>query len=358
MRGKKTVDLTPRSYLLADRLGVGEIYMIKRQRFAQVAFIYKDMDSELYFVRKDELKPFRRLFDTSTQAYVKLNCSVGYLQNILSKVAALPNSLDYYDIRVFGSDIAIELNGEDLKPYDYINVLNENDFTTELGLLIGENLALLLSGKKTHFRFCIKIDSSKVNKERVEMLKKLYQSLAQQGLSVKKEKEPVLGDVYKRGEYISICLGKASIKFKIDFEALKKARIAIQPVKAMNYYDNENGKILWFRFKMSDDVRIREPVLKLLDNEEASVGDFGVRVLLQSNLGGLKLKHESCVYIFYPFDILKYDIKNSVLGDYIGHFNLTDGLYNTTYGFKTYGCTEEVKKLRRNVRIMLVEAQS
>lgn len=344
-------DIHTSSRLLTFDLAPGEIYMLEKYMHHKVVFVYKDENSKLWLITDTGLKPFDRVYNIAHK-YIKLHCNYQYIQNILaSNTGCLEKG--YLFSYLGGLKDVIELNGQMLNPYDYIDVLNEKDYTFDMGLLIGKNIVLLPNGKKTKFRFCKKFDKQEVERlypEKIKALSALYKSITQ--TEIKKDiREFHFGDVYKKGDFISICLGVTSIDFHINYEVLQEARIPIQPVNTISYYRNENNKMLWFRFKMSGDGRIRKPVLDLLEKGIAEIGDFGVYILLLSNMGNLKLSIKNGVYNFVTFDTLKYDIRDSMLGSYIGHFDITPKLFDKSFGFKLYNCTDDVKTIRRNVRL-------
>lgn len=341
------IDLHASSSLIKG-LNNGELLVIGFYQSSNICFIYK-YDDGVYLLDKDNMYPFSMVYSVSIHKYLKCKCSLSYVQDKVNEYQLRVRSKYSLHYGLEKGQV-FDISGAQHKPMDYLYVYDIRTFESHLGLLIGSDRVLLDTGAIKNINLCRKLTNEEIesNKDKCLKLSYLYKSMITD--NVKREvRDFKVGDVYKKGDLVYIYLGKAQVKFTLAKDYLErcskeesfinKLTVNIDPL--CEYYANVDRKDdLWFKLKLSEDSRMRNVVLKVLNNEPVNVGMMGLRVLIHSNLGTYKIKtyNGSDFEVNGPIESLRYNIPNSRLGSYFMHWDFSpEELKKYTYRVTTRG---------------------
>lgn len=331
---RQNICIDKSSYIIKSMMD-GELLILGKYVDADIYFIYKYND-RVYALTADKMQPFVSAHFMSSHRYVKCKCDFSYIQAKLT---------EYDDSRTkYGDSLSyalkrgqvIDISGAALKPMDFVYVYDMKTLESELGLLIGTDQVLSFSGAVKRFNLCKKLTQTEIKncKDRCDKLVNLYKSMVTDKVK-KNVQEFKVGDVYKKGDCVSVYLGKAKLLFNFNEDTYNRElktvtyasntiNVDVQPLK--DYYANKNReKDLWFRMKMSDDSRLKNIVLNILNHEDVQLSMRGLYILMLCNMGYYKITAKcSDLYIVDgPISGLKYDLRNSSLGSYFMHWDIT-----------------------------------
>lgn len=298
--------------------------------------------------------------DIKLDYVIKTRCGLQYLVSKLKDAASRKQNaiFDAFSYIIWDRELVLEINGKELYPGDYIHVISLQDFQLQIGQYLGRNKVMLITGEIISFQLCEKLD-----KDDLELQKayKILNQLSNAALKpvCKKESGIEVGDVYKRGNIVFICLGALGINFWMQNGKylIMDKRIGVNKLNAN--YRNQNSEYLWFRVKVSKDDRIFDIVrhFELYNTYSVYYEDF--MEIVVDNVGRMEyeLDYRSVDIELYRFYNLFYEMKTNKLGNYLGKLVFFGGAWEEYRLNDTPGYTKSMRVVRNSLRFSFIEAK-
>lgn len=346
------------SYIFKDK-EPGDVWVCGEYKSNKVAFIYADENNTLKTYCSNP-KTVNTLYNFPVSKCVKLGIKKDKFDNYFNTMRLDCNAFGHCD---WNKDSNIlEINGKELHLYDYVKVyINKTDyFDKEIGILISNNRCLFKDGSSKKVRCCQKVTEKDMEyyQSDCKILKQLCLSLMNQGLK-KVNDTYSIGDIYKKGENIYIYLGDCYIVSEI---------FPIRKNEGLYYKLNFNlpkeytdGGPLWLKTKLSDNYHLRKIVMNFLENKEQDVNfdKNQLLIIFALSISGLKIENKVDGFYVNNYECFKYNVRPSLLGDYIGHIRIKSDFFNSNYFYFTNrrSGSQVLQNAKSNLKIKIRKVQ-
>lgn len=351
---KYKYDVLKRDSHIIRELKDGELLIIGMENTNSVLLLYKYMG--VCYEVGSEFKPFVVVSGAAINKIIKSKCDIDYVKSHFRSKEK--TSLSGHSFCVFVKGDEFEVTGQSLCPYDYVLTYAIKTFKTELGLVVGKGQVLTTEGKVKNFNICRKLNDVEVDlvyQQECNNLKLLYQSrLREKMKSLHTEQEYHVGDVYKSNDYISIYLGKRVLSFSINNNYLKMNNIDIKKMDIEYYYSNP--KDLWYRFKWTQDIRVKQVILEELNGNKTEVTTDWLYTVMLDNMGSYRVYKKTLVTggctngaVYGPIDTLRYNLTSRSLGCYFTHWDIDMDYLSTKSLKSTVGVDKKLYAIRNAI---------
>lgn len=329
----------------------GDVWVVKKRNRSLYTILYYD----------DELKTVKYAYDNKDfdglgdfVSYRKFSCSYDILMKTLHENCVVKQiGIRYeYEFKDRYSVLNISTSHEFPKLYDFVRGYDSN-LKEYAGVLVASNKITCYDGSTVSVKFLEKMSDSDCNcdeyKSRLQKAQMFVKNKSLESLNTAKSSsntEYKLGDIYKKGSMIYICLGD-NRKINFSFNPTEKFDRLGYKLKFELPEPYTSGGTLWLKIKLSDSYALSNAIGKIISGEKVDLDDRSIYVLLVGHR--LKFEFESTIMSYSITNIksLVYDVKPSTLGSKIYHIDGLDGRYwlKKTMRFNTYRHSETYKAL-------------
>lgn len=319
--GKLSIDEISASSALLNNLKKEEYLLLWHKDTAGFTLVYRDEYNFKEYGKEPVI--FGYLSGVLKDKAIKCTFTFDYL----SRHVKVRKNMGGHNVCYFEDGMMLEIGGQELKMFDYIWVIDTKTFLKQIGLVVASNKAFMGTGKTCKFTLCRKLTDAELNVYQTECtnLRLLYHSSLTEKINKREiDRQYQIGDIYKNGDKLFICLGEQKLDIHVSYLKAKNYGLHIDEFNLIDYYAQK--KCMWFICKWTEDTRLKQFVLTVLSGIPLNFSEFLLYEIMLAKMGSFKIRERNFPPIYStlsgPINTLRYDLSEKMLGDKLSHMNI------------------------------------